>query len=461
MAPPPTPQLARTTAAPAMQPAQTARMRGELDAVFAPYFSEGASFCVLDATGRLAYDRSCHRSVTPASTQKIIVAATAFAVLGGGFRYHTILASSGPIRNGLLDALWLIGSGDPILISNDLRGGAKVVAAQGLSSVAGGVVVDGGAIAGPERNPAWDPTDATYGYASATSGISLDQDTIEFHTRPTAAGAPARVFLEPPSKVVAYHSDVITVPAFEASIIAVDPIATNTFFVHGRIAAGHREVVSYLPVSGIANYAGDVMDGFLQARGIRTHRAPRAGTAPVGVTNLWNHPSPPLRFIIAKMLHESNNHIAEQLLRSLGRLSGTTDDAHGIRTEERFLDSHQIETAGLRLIDGSGLAGANKVSGATLAATLASCEMMPACHELYYALPRGGMDGTLRDYQFGSALGRVRAKSGHLSGAESMVGYVTTRRHGRLIFAFLINSAAPASAVDNAIARGVDVLAGF
>nr|MDQ6931464.1 D-alanyl-D-alanine carboxypeptidase [Candidatus Eremiobacteraeota bacterium] len=97
----------------------------------------------------------------------------------------------------------------------------------------------------------------------------------------------------------------------------------------------------------------------------------------------------------------------------------------------------------------------------TLAILLARAELTPGGNQLYLALPRGGIEGTLRHYRFSTALGRVRAKSGHLTSVEALAGYVTTRRHGRIVFAFLIDSAANADRVDEAIARAVDRLAEF
>ncbi|HEV7178685.1 MAG TPA: D-alanyl-D-alanine carboxypeptidase, partial [Candidatus Baltobacteraceae bacterium] len=60
---------------------------------------------------------------------------------------------------------------------------------------------------------------------------------------------------------------------------------------------------------------------------------------------------------------------------------------------------------------------------------------------------------------FTSALGRVRAKTGHLSGVASLAGYVDTRHHGRLAFAFLIDGS-PADP-DSAYVHAVDRLSEF
>lgn len=420
--------------------------------------------CVIDGSGAPAFAYNASAALVPASSQKLIVASAALRYLGSAYRFHTQFASSGEIQDGAVPGdLWLIGSGDPILVSNDLRGGVKMLAAHGLKQIRGGVVVDASALSGPERNPLWDPTDSNYGYSSATSGVSLDQDTIEFHIRPAAVGAPATVNLEPPNPVVTFIGNVLTVPDGYATQITINPTGReNQFEVRGQIAAGGRQAVYYLPVRRIANYVGNVLESFLEARRIQTGRPSRTGIAPKGLTALWDHRSPPLRFVVAKMLFESNNHIAEQLLRTVGRaVEGVGDDARGVAVEAAYLRSESVPIPGLHLVDGSGLSDSNRVAALTLCSLLSRAELTPGGNQLYLALPRGGIEGTLHDYHFAKALGRVRAKSGHLSGVNALAGYVSTHRHGRLAFAFLLDTAANPWDADAAIARAVDRLAEF
>ena len=457
----PAPRVAQVW--PALTGGERRTLARELDSAFAG-FGANVSLCVLDSGPAPAYDRSGSRALVPASTQKIIVASAALQALGAAYRFHTEFAASGAITDGTLDSdLWLVGSGDPVFVSNDLRGGIKRLASAGLRRIGGGVAVDASALSGPERNPLWDPNDANYGFSAATSGVSLDQDTIEFHFRPTSPGAPATVVLEPRARIVSYSGSVLTVPAGYATEITVNPAAReDTFVVAGQVAASARETVYYLPVTRIPKYVADVVETMLEARGIRTARSPRMGMAPRSVRPMWDHRSPPLQWIVSKMLFESNNHIAEQLLRTLGRAhSGTGDDEHGVAAELAFLHRERIPVDGLHLVDGSGLSDANRTSALTLATLLARAEKTPGGNQLYPALPRAGIEGSLRHYRFADALGRVRAKSGHLSGVDSLVGYVNTHRHGRMVFAFLLNGTGSRWTVDDAIARAVDRLADF
>jgi len=182
---------------------------------------------------------------------------------------------------------------------------------------------------------------------------------------------------------------------------------------------------------------------------------PAVGAAPLESVVLWDHRSAPLQALESHMLYFSDNHYAEQLLRTVGgEAVQTADDAGGIEAERQFLQRRGIPTPGLRVYDGSGLSPEDRVAGITLARLLEDQESA-----LYMLLPMGGRQGTLDDYDFTTALGRVRAKTGHISGVSALAGYVATPRHGRVTFAFLIDGS-PGDP-DAAIVSAVDRLATF
>ncbi|MBC5829691.1 MAG: D-alanyl-D-alanine carboxypeptidase/D-alanyl-D-alanine-endopeptidase [Candidatus Eremiobacteraeota bacterium] len=434
--------------------AERQSLQRDLGAIFSAAPSADGSFCLFSQDGAALFEHRAANALTPASAQKVVIAAAALHTLGPEYRYHTRLGESG-------GDVWLVGAGDPILTSHDLRAGAKALAQSGLRSLQGGVMVDASAVGGPERNPLWTSNDLQYGFSAPTSAVSLDQDTVEFHVQPTLPGAPATIRLEPPNHVVTYGGAITTVPRGFYTDLQIDPgQRPNSFVVSGRIPAGSEQIF-WRPISGVPSYVAQVFEAMLEAKGVRTSKNPSVGIAPSGAAVLWDHQSPPLRAIVAKMLVESNNHIAEQLLRTLGKTQGGIgDDLHGLWAEIVYLKTLGIPLTGLHLVDASGLAEQNRVSALTIAALLARLAALPEGRSMYFALPRAGIDGTLKYYNFGAARGRARMKSGHLSGVNSLTGYVTTHNHGRVAFAFLVNDAAERSgAIDEMLTRAVDRVA--
>ncbi|MBV8491626.1 MAG: D-alanyl-D-alanine carboxypeptidase/D-alanyl-D-alanine-endopeptidase [Candidatus Eremiobacteraeota bacterium] len=458
------PAVAHATPVPAppWTPQQVRSLGTAMRGAFAPALAgaDAWSLVVLSADGKTLYADNADRAVTPASALKLIVAATALDVLGPQFRYRTSFAAQQPIgTDGTLDGnLWLVGSGDPSLRSPDLQRGVDALVAGGLRTIRGGVAVDAAAVRGPEYNPHWDLDDATEDYAAPTSGVSLDEDTAEFDVSGATPGEPAVVSVIPPNDVVRVDGSIGTSNGTDDVVIAAQS-APNHFHLDGYIPAGARER-DWLPVHGIAAYVGNVLQHMLEERGIELAAAPSTSLAPLDSISLWDRRSAPLRVLETHMLVHSDNHYAEQLLRTVGGEAGDApDDAGGIAAEKRFLSERGVPTPGLQLYDGSGLAPADRVAAVTLATILADAQLRGGNASLYLLLPQGGRQGTLRAYDFTTALGRVRAKSGHIGGVSSLAGYVNTYDHGRVIFAFLVNGS-PGNP-DAAIVRAVNRLAVF
>jgi D-alanyl-D-alanine carboxypeptidase len=72
-----------------------------------------------------------------------------------------------------------------------------------------------------------------------------------------------------------------------------------------------------------------------------------------------------------------------------------------------------------------------------------------------------GIEGTVRRHDVTTALGRARAKSGHINDVDALAGYVDTRHHGRVAFAILVNDPrANDGPVYDGIDATLDILAG-
>jgi D-alanyl-D-alanine carboxypeptidase/D-alanyl-D-alanine-endopeptidase (penicillin-binding protein 4) len=198
----------------------------------------------------------------------------------------------------------------------------------------------------------------------------------------------------------------------------------------------------------------------LRQRGIAVAGRERTGIAPVVPNVLWRHRSAPLRAIVHQMFVESNNHFAEQLLRAVGATRGAGTEASGAIVEAAVLARNDAPSSGLRVVDGSGLAPSDRVEPLTLAELLARVAAQPLGPIFVADLPRVGIEGTVRYRQVTDALGRVRAKSGHIDGVNALAGYVQTRRHGRVAFAIIVNDRrADDGPVDDGIDRALDILA--
>ncbi len=431
-----------------------ARLRAALD----DPTLESSGIAVVDANARPLFVRRARQPYTPASTFKILAAISALQTFGPNYRFVTDLRTLDEPSDGTAHGdVWLVGSGDPTLSSDDLRGAAGAVYRSGVRRIDGALVADASAFAGPEVNPAWDPDDLQYDYAAGTSALSVDGGTVEFHLVPTSAGAPARIEVRPPGDAVSITGTVLT--GYSTTLSIERAPNQNQFAFSGHVAVG-AEQSFYRPVAEMAMYAGRVTRALLAARGITVRDGVRVGVAPLGGHVIWQHRSQPLSAIVKQMLFVSNNHFAEQLLRAVGAERGIGTEKSGGAVERSLLARDGVPQAGLRIVDGSGLAPTDRIAPISIATFLARTAAQPIGATLLSALPRVGIEGTVRYRQVTDALGRARAKSGHIENVNALVGFVQTRRHGRVAFAFMVNDPrADDGPVDAGIDRALDVLA--
>ena len=430
-----------------------------LDGIFSGDIAErDTGIVVVSGAGTTLFDRRASTPVAPASTLKLLVGATALNRLGPKYRFFTrFLAAQPPDADGVVrGGFWLVGGGDPVLASDDLRRGVGVLARAGIRRIDGPLGIDDSAFTGPEQNPHWDPDDLTYDYASGTSAISLDENVVEFDVTPDPDGGPAHVTVVPDNPAIAVTGSIATVSSADDSDVTIarateppifgateaDAAETqpqNEFVLDGHIAQGEMQKF-YKPVVGIRGYVAGALSAMLASRDIAVLGSSEGGSAPPGATVLWQHPSPPLADIERDMLVHSNNHTAETLLRVLGESGGRAgSDAGGIALEKNELARLGVPHDRIALYDGSGLSPSDRIMPLTLAKLLAAEVHAPYGDTFVRSLPRVGVEGTVKNHVLHAALGRTRAKSGHIEGVNALAGIVQTKHHGRVAFAFVVN----------------------
>src|SRR5690606_19216010 len=135
----------------------------------------------------------------------------------------------------------------------------------------------------------------------------------------------------------------------------------------------------------------------------------------------------PLRPALRRMLKDSSNFDAEQLLRVLGVARAADGSFPGSARTLRAVLSEWLGAVPdtLQITDGSGLSREDALTPDFLARVLCEARREPWAEAFVSALPIAGEDGTLRRRFDGSPLrGRVRAKTGTLRGVSALSGYV-------------------------------------
>lgn len=144
-----------------------------------------------------------------------------------------------------------------------------------------------------------------------------------------------------------------------------------------------------------------------------------------------------------RVLESSDNEAAEVLLRHIGLADqGDGSFAGGQVAVERVLTANGIKLAGTVLHDGSGLSRANRIAPSLLLGVLrlAASREHPELRAVLWSLPVAGFTGSLTDRMDrapSAGLGRVRAKTGTLTGVTSLAGIAVDLDGNLMAFALL------------------------
>ncbi|MDR0416518.1 MAG: D-alanyl-D-alanine carboxypeptidase/D-alanyl-D-alanine-endopeptidase [Propionibacteriaceae bacterium] len=319
--------------------------------------------------------------MVPASTQKLLTSAAALAALGADHRFATkAVAAPGGVT--------LVGGGDPYLTAELTPGYPSWASLAALADATAAALLAGGV---SEAAVTWD--DSWFAGTGWNDNWDVDDNLYV-----TVVGA-----------------------------LAAD---------HG-VTAGFR---SGTPAAdAAARFAAQ-----LQARGVQASvggPAPAAADAAVLAEVL----SPPLSVVIQECLLDSDNDTAEVLFRQVDRArggDGSLASAHA--TAPAVLAELGLWTDGMAADDGSGLSRANRVSPLGLVRVLGLAMRDEAYRPLLSGLPTAGADGTLtrrfNDPAEAAGRGQVRAKTGSLTGVNTLAGVVRTQSGAQLAFAFMANN---------------------
>lgn len=142
--------------------------------------------------------------------------------------------------------------------------------------------------------------------------------------------------------------------------------------------------------------------------------------------------------LYVRMMHESDNFIAEQLL--LVSAGVLTDTLNGKLTRSYILEN---ELKNLkqepRWVDGSGLSRYNLFTPQNMVSVLDQLYEIVPQERLFSIFAAGGLSGTLKNRFAGDEQPYIYAKSGSLSNNYCLSGYLVANSGKTLIFSFMNN----------------------
>ncbi len=466
----PTPVTAAepASAAAAAQPAVDLSLSGQLDLLLeAPVLADaavGVSVVDLD-TGETLYSRASDTPLNPASNVKLFTTAAALLVLGPEHRYPTrIMRGEGALAGSVVRGdIYLVGSGDPNLVTEDLLVLASELRARGIRKITGGVVVDATTFDQDELPPGFDQKDELASYRAPSSATSVNFNTFVVRAAPGAkAGDAALVGLDPPVGGITLTNTATTVAGRKRKLFA--DVGTKgsgmTIEIRGTIGEDAYPARYRYPVTDPSRNAGEVLLYALRKNGISVGRKRiKTGSAPGDARGLATHFSAPLSQLIRSVNKFSNNFMAEQVLKTLSVQDRPATFAASSAREREALSAAGVDLTGARLTNGSGLYDTNRVTPAQVTSLLGTMFGDFRYRADYLAsLAVMGVDGTTRSRLADTDATRwVRVKTGTLDGVSALSGYVGAKGRAPIVFSVLFNDlpsggTSAARDVQNAIA---------
>lgn len=336
---------------------------------------------------------------TPASTTKVVTSTAALYLLGADhtFETTTVLERGGGAG---VPRLVLVGGGDPFLLSSRR-------AQWGTSTPA-----------------TFEPPKADIGTLAAQTAAALVDDGV----RAVRLGFDDSLFSGPAVN-----------PHWESDYVpdgVVSPISA-LWVDEGRDPSGYGRVADP------ALAAAQVFRDALVAAGVRVTGAPERTVADGSATDVASVSSPTLAAIVQRLLEVSDNEATEVLLRHVGLADqGEGSFVGGQRGVQRVLAAEDVSMRGSVLYDGSGLSRENLMSPQLLVDVLrlAASDEQPDLRAVLTGLPVAAYTGSLTermDLGPPAGRGRVRAKTGTLTGVRSLAGIAVDADGNLMVFALM------------------------
>lgn len=403
------------------------------------------------------------KSLTPASTLKLVSSATALMALGSDFKYTTTLEYSGEIKDSVLTGNIIIkGSGDPSLGSWRFKNQpdykqlnenwAKKIKSLGIKEIRGRVFGDGSFFDENVISDGWIWGDMGNYYGAGAYGLNMNENLYWATFNPAKYMENAPLVKTAPD--LPYYTKINRVLTDKAGTgDQVNIYSTpyqDVLIMEGFVPAGDNfSVKGSIPDPAL--FSASFLHKKLEELNIKIAESPISlleankknisFQKPLQSTPIDSLLSPPLKDLVKECNLHSINLYAETFLKTpsiILNLGSTTDAA--VKGLKQIWLTKGVKFDGLKIKDGSGLAPANGITPNNMTDILKAMFLEKSFDAFYESIPVLGVSGTVANLgKKSKAVGNVHAKSGSIDGVRAYSGYFTAQNGEMMCFSMMLN----------------------
>jgi len=385
--------------------------------------------------------------MSPASTMKLVTTFSGLSLLGPDYRWKTSAYATGQVENGILHGkLYIVGTGDPKLVPEELIDLVQKIHAAGINGIDGSLVLDKHNFDVSTRDAGPYDEDVLAPYNVGPDPLLYAFKSLSFTLSPGHGNTIAIDSTPPLDKLTIVNDLHLTrgrcVGALVTPVITqnTDGSAQAVFSGKYPLTCGARETSSMAALDH-STFFGDGFLALWKQTGGTFQGNVGEGPTPADARQVAVHESPVLSEIVRDINKFSNNVMARNLFLTISEAAGHNPAtlAGSAQQIEQFLHRNGLPMQDLVLENGSGLSHDERISATSMASLLQTANASPVAQAYIDSLPIVGVDGTMRHRLINSGVdGNAHIKTGTLRDVRAIAGYVgAANGDGYIVVSFI------------------------
>lgn len=431
-----------------------------------PETSVGVYVHEIGATEAVVAHRA-EQPLNPASVMKLVTTYAALELLGPAHQWSTDIYSEGVmLQDALVGNLIIKGNGDPKFTIEHFWLLLRALRAKGVREIRGDVLLDRTRFTTDYPEPGRFDSEPIQPYNTTPDALLTNFKTFTLTLTPEPETKGVRITVDPPLPQLQIVNNLTLSEGAcgiwinRIKVVPQDSGDTARLTLAGRYPRHCGEQATYFSLLGHRAYVGGLFQQIWRELGGVFNGRVLDGEVTANSVKLVSQRSLALSEIVRDINKFSNNVMARQLLLSIGAASDglQATPERSARAVQQFFASKGLQMPQLVIENGSGLSRIERVSARELGQMLLTAYRSPVMPEFMASMPLVGVDGTMyRRLTNTPVVGQAHIKTGLLTGARALAGYVLDAKGRRVVAIMLINhpNAHTANAVQDALLRWV------